>query len=90
MLAAVIVVYGIIGGLGQLVDVGPAWLEFLTRSAFLSAVVLLGLVAARWASEAWRGHMVDARRDDLEAAMRRLRLLDGGDGIGLDDLSRED
>src|SRR3954463_13325683 len=31
MLVAVVVFYGIISGLGQLVDVGPAWLEFVTR-----------------------------------------------------------
>jgi hypothetical protein len=90
MLAAVIIAYGVVSGLGQLVDLGPAWLEFVTRTAFLSAVVLLGLVAALWASESWRDHMAGERRDNLAAAMRRLRQLDADDSIALDESPQED
>lgn len=76
MLAAVIGCYGLVSGLGQLVDAGPSWVEFMMRTALLSAVVLLGLVAALWASEVWRDHMADSRRDELTTAMQRLRDLE--------------
>jgi hypothetical protein len=76
MLTAVLVVYGMVAGLGQLVDVGPGWLELVTQVVFFSAVVLLGAVIALWASEAWRDHMAGSRRDTLAAAMVRLRQLD--------------
>lgn len=84
MLTAVVVVYGIVAGLGQLVDVGPAWLELVTQVVFLSAVVLLGAVIALWTSEAWRDHMAGSRRDNLVATMRRLSQLDAVAGASQD------
>jgi hypothetical protein len=85
MFAAVIAIYGVVAGLGQVLDLGPAWLEFITRTVFLSAVVILGLVAALWASDAWRDHRAGARREDLAAAMRRLSELDSSDRVGSPD-----
>lgn len=76
MLVVVVVVYGLVGGLGQLIHLGPDWVEFITQVAFLSAVALLGLVAALWVSEAWRDHMADLRRSETSAALKRLRQLD--------------
>lgn len=90
MLTAAVVVYCIVAGLGQLVDVGPAWLELVTQVAFLSAVVLLGAVIAIWASEAWRDHMAGSRRDALAAAMRRLGQLDAAAGAAQDGSPLED
>lgn len=76
MLAVAGVVYSAVIGLSQLVGVGPAWFEFITQAAFLSAIVFLGGVVALWASEWWRDHLADQRRDNVKEAMRRLRQLE--------------
>jgi ABC-type amino acid transport system permease subunit len=85
MLAILVVAYGIVSGIGQLIDLGPVWLEFIIGTAFLAAIVLLGLVAAVWASETWRAHMAENRQDEYRAAMQRLRQLDARDGVASDD-----